>query len=144
METEELVKKLKMYQATAIFSVLFALIGFSYNVWRMEISEENSNIRMAAFEISKELSSLEQLVYVAHYDNNLIEGSPRKGWIKVGLVNELSVVAGKSVEASADKLKSVWGEHWQTMPEQEESVEQIVKAIDATRFEIRAVLQSLQ
>lgn len=144
MKNAELVNKLKMYQATAIFSVLFALVGFSYNVWRMEISEQNSNIRMAAFEISKELSSLEQLVYVAHYDNNLIEGSPRKGWIKVGLVNELSVVAGVGVESRAKDLKSVWSEHWQSMPEEEASVDQIVKAIDATRLEIRFVLQALE
>lgn len=33
-ETEQLNKKLHLYQATVILSVLFAFIGYSYNVWR--------------------------------------------------------------------------------------------------------------
>ena len=41
--------KLQLYQLTVIFSVLFALVGFSYNVWRMEVSEQNNNIRTACF-----------------------------------------------------------------------------------------------
>jgi hypothetical protein len=52
-------KKLQIYHLAVIFSVFFALTGFSYNVWRMEVSEENINIRSACFGILLKLSSLE-------------------------------------------------------------------------------------
>jgi len=136
-------KKLHLFQITVIFSVLFALIGFSYNVWRMEVSEENSNIRTACFEILKELSALEQLIYAAHYDGNLSEGSPRKGWVKVGLIADLSVLTAGAVEMEAATLKKVWSTHWDKMANNKESVDLIVSAIDAVRSEIKLVLISL-
>jgi len=137
-------KKLHIYQITVIFSVLFALIGFSYNVWRMEASEENSNIRTACFEILLELSALEQLIYTAYYDGDLKEGSPRRGWVKVGLIEDLSALTDDSVERRAVTLKKVWSEHWSTMTSNKGSVEQIVSAIDAVRAEIKVVLSSLE
>ncbi len=45
-----------------IYSLLFALLGFSYNVWRMEVTEENANARTACFELLLVRSELEQLV----------------------------------------------------------------------------------
>ena len=138
------INKLHLYQATVIFSVLFALVGFSYNVWRMEVSEQNNNIRTACFEILLELSSLEQLVYTAHYDGDVKEGSPRKGWVKVGLVADLSALTTRSVENEAAALKNVWGAHWNFMAKDKDSVDQIVGAIDAVRVEIKQVLSSLE
>jgi len=143
MDTQ-ILKRLYIYQLTVIFSVLFALVGFSYNVWRMEVSEENNNIRTACFEILLELSSLEQLIYTAHYDSDLKEGSPRKGWVKVGLIADLSVLTTDSVERHAATLKDVWSAHWSTMINNRDSVDQIVRAIDSVRSEIKLVLSSLE
>lgn len=140
----KIINKLHLYQATVIFSVLFALVGFSYNVWRMEVSEENNNIRTACFEILLELSSLEQLIYTAHYDGDIKEGSPRKGWVKVGLIADLSVLTNNSVEAQAAILKKVWAAHWSTMINNQDSVDQIVNTIDSVRSEIKLVLISLE
>ena len=142
-ETEQVNKKLHLYQATVILSVLFAFIGFSYNVWRMEASEHNNNVRTACFEMLVELSTLEQLVYIAHYDGDLKEGSPRKGWVKIRLLNDLSVLTSTSVEQQADKLKTVWSKQWETMADNQTSVENIVNAIDDVRAEIKTVLRSL-
>ena len=141
-------KKLNLYQLTVLFSVFFslffALLGFSYNVWRMEVAEENSNIRTASFEVLLTLSSLEQLVYSAHYDRDEQEGNPRKGWVKVGLIEALSMLTSDSVQAQATSLKSVWAQHSQAMVEDRESADAIVKAIDSTRAEIKRVLTSLE
>ena len=136
-------KKFYYYQATVIFSVLFALLGFSYNVWRMEVSEENNNIRTACFEMLLELSALEQLIYTAHYDGDTKEGSPRKGWVKVGLIADLSVLASASVQRQAAGLKQVWTEHWSTMVTNKDSIDNIVAAIDSVRSEIKQVLRAL-
>lgn len=142
--SSRLATKLVIYQATAIFSVLFALTGFSYNVWRMEVTESNNNVRTASFEMLTELAALEQLVYTAVYDNDLAEGSPRKGWVKVGLVGDLSVLTGESVERKAADMKKLWSEHWQSMTTSTASTDAIVQAIDAVRSEIKTVLESLQ
>ncbi|MFK8067285.1 MAG: hypothetical protein AB8D52_03490 [Gammaproteobacteria bacterium] len=143
MKTKAL-NKAQLYQITVIFSVLFALLGFSYNVWRMEVTEENSNNRTACFEMLLELSSLEQLVYAAHYDKDTQEGNPRKGWVKVGLINDLSVLTTTSVENQADKLKEIWAVNWDKMTDDQNSVDQIVKAIDSVREEIKLTLSSLE
>ena len=104
-------QRLKLYQATAIFSMLFALMGFSYNVWRMEETERNSNSREACFELLLQLAELEQLVYAAHYDNDEVNGSPRTGWVKVGLIVDLSLAAGGDIHFAARALHATWSEH---------------------------------
>lgn len=137
-------KQIRNYQVAVVASLLFALLGFSYNVWRMEVTEQNTNTRTACFELLLVLSELEQLVYSAHYDQNTIEGSPRKGWIKVGLTDDLSVLTTKKVKQSILQLKEVWSHHWQSIDTDEESVKAIVFSIDNSRAEIKTLLQSLQ
>lgn len=135
--------KLYLYQATVIFSVLFSLIGFSYNVWRMEASEQNNNIRTASFEMLINLSDLEQLIYSAHYDQDLEAGNPRKGWVTVGLIVDLSALTNAKVGQESEKLRSVWSDNWAAMAEDKSSVDSMVVAIDAVRLEIKNLLNSL-
>ena len=137
-------RKLYLYQISVVFSVIFALAGFTYNVWRMEVTEENSTIRTACFEILVNLSSLEQLVYTAHYDHDLKEGSPRKGWVMVGLISDLSALTDSAVQNKSAALKKAWSANWETMASSSESVDTIVTAIDAARAEIKHLLNSLE
>ena len=141
---EQLQKRFLFYQITVVFSVLFALVGFSYNVWRMEASEHNNNIRTACFEMLIELSALEQLVYTAHYDGDIKEGSPRKGWVKVGLINDLSMLTDEPTTARAVALKKVWSGTWDSMATNRDSVNAIVRAIDEVRDQIKLLLHSLE
>lgn len=134
----------RAYFLSLIFSILFAIAGFSYNVWRMEVTEENSNIRTASFEMLLVLATLEQSVYAAHYDNDLDEGSPRKGWVRVGLISDLSMLTAPKVVLSAGALKQTWSEHWETLPNSRESANRVVAAIDQVREDIKQVLASLQ
>ncbi len=144
MTAAPLFRSQRLYTASLVFSVLFALAGFTYNVWRMEVTEENSNIRTACFEMLLTLSEFEQLLYVAHYDGDLREGSPRKGWVRVNLVEDLSVLAGRTVEARARGLKAVWGASWAEIATEREAVDRVVQAIDGVRAEIKRVLRSLE
>lgn len=136
--------RLSVFQITAIFSMLFALIGFSYNVWRMEITEYNSNVRSASFELLLQLAELESIVYSAHYDQNLQQGNPRMGWVKVGLIADLSMITEPKVQASATQLKQTWQNQWQTMAQEEQSAQVIVAAIDDVRIEVRSLIQALR
>ncbi|KGJ86749.1 hypothetical protein [Colwellia psychrerythraea] len=135
--------RVNLYQRTVIFSLLFTLVGFSYNVWRMEVSENNNNMRTASFEMLKNLSSLEQLVYSAYYDEDLKEGNPRKGWVIVGLIDDLSVLTNEDVKTTTTDLKEVWSLHWETIASRQQTVDSIVGSIDDVRDEIKSLLKSL-
>jgi hypothetical protein len=139
----ELRQKVLLFQVTTLIGVVFGLVAFSYNVWRMEITEANSNTRMACFEILTELAELEQLLYAAHYDQNESAGSPRTGWVKVGLVGDLSVLASSAVEDKAGALKATWAANWENYSTERTAVEAIVEAIELVREDIKVVLRSL-
>lgn len=140
----QLPERFKVYQATAIFSMLFALLGFSYNVWRMEVTEHNSNVRTASFEILLELSQLEQMIYSLHYDKDQINGSPRRGWVKVGLVEDLSMLTSPPISAEAITLKQTWGRNWDRIETHRDSVDEVIGQIDNVRSEIKATLKTLR
>ncbi len=135
--------RINLYQRTVIFSLLFTLMGFSYNVWRMEVSENNNNIRTASFEMLINLSSLEQLVYSAYYDDDLKEGNPRKGWVIVGLIDDLSVLTDDEVKTKTTALKDVWSVNWETISTSQQTVDKVVGSIDSVRDEIKILLNSL-
>lgn len=135
--------RINLYQRTVIFSLLFTLMGFSYNVWRMEVSENNNNIRTASFEMLINLSSLEQLVYSAYYDDDLKEGNPRKGWVIVGLIDDLSVLTDDEVKTKTTALKDVWSVNWETISSSQQTVDKVVGSIDSVREEIKILLNSL-
>lgn len=143
LQTSLLDNKLRYYQLTVIFSILFALLGFSYNVWRMEVSEQNNNIRTAGFEILINLASLEQLIYAAHYDGDLKQGSPRKGWVLVGLINDLSTLTDTAVAEKTSELKRQWSASWDKIGHEQAAVDEVVRAIDEVRAELKQLLTSL-
>ncbi|MDO6618042.1 hypothetical protein [Shewanella sp. 6_MG-2023] len=109
----------------------------------MEITEHNSNVRTASFEMLLELAQLEQLVYAAHYDNDTELGNPRVGWVKVGLIEDLSSLTNDQVRLKAQNLTLVWSEQWQQMLESEAASMEITAKIDLVRAEIKRLLVSL-
>ena len=135
--------KLKTYYFTAILSLLFAVVGFSYNAWRMEVSEDNNNIRTASFEVLKELAGLERVIYAAHYDKDPVEGNPRAGWIKVGLIADLSSLIGDEVESKAAVLKQRWAAGWAQLETDNRITTELAETIDIVRGEIKIVLSEL-
>ncbi|GIU38064.1 hypothetical protein L2719_07155 [Shewanella schlegeliana] len=134
---------ISVFQLTAVFSMLFALVGFSYNVWRMEITEYNSNVRSASFELLLQLSELESIVYAAHYDQDPVLGNPRKGWVKVNLIADLSMVTEPELSIAAEELKLSWQSNWQQLADNEASAQAVVTKIDDTRAQVRHLLKRL-
>ena len=137
-------KKLKSYYLTAIFSIVFAVVGFSYNAWRLEVSEDNSNIRTASFEVLKELAELEQIIFTRHYDKDINKGNPRIGWVKIGLILDLSVLISPKVNSKAESLKQNWTNGWSLIPSDREIVDKLSNSIDQIRYEIKIVLGQLK
>ncbi len=140
----QLKDKLKLFYITSILSMLFAVLGFSYNAWRMELTEDNSNIRTASFEVLTQLSEMEQVIYAAHYDKNILDGSPRKAWVKVGLIVDLSALISPQVENDANELKVLWGKSWQLVKDDEMVTQKLVEKIDEVRSSIKSALKNLK
>ena len=84
------------------------------------------------------------VIYVAHYDGDIQEGSPRKAWVQVGLVNDLSVLTTPAIQAKTAELKTVWSDNWQTITTDNQSVNQVIEAIDSVRAEIKVELNNLE
>lgn len=135
---------ISIFQLTAVFSMLFALIGFSYNVWRMEITEYNNNVRSASFELLLQLSELESIVYAAHYDKDPVQGNPRQGWVKVNLIADLSMITEPEIAVAAKGLQQSWQESWQKLENDEASAEAVISSIDDTRAHVRQLLKQLE
>ena len=78
--------------AVALISLVVAISSLSYNTWRNEATEDNRNLRFAAFEILLKLGELQQVVFHVHFDKDLDKGNPRVGWAYVLTINDLAKV----------------------------------------------------
>jgi hypothetical protein len=128
---------------TAVVSLVFAVTGFSYNAWRLEQSEENNIVRDASFQVLTELAEFEQVIYINHYDGDSIAGSPRLGWVKIGLVNDLSMLIGENVSIESATLKNNWAENWPQVSDDMAVVDSLVVDIDDVRLAIQKRLAEM-
>jgi hypothetical protein len=120
------------------------VLGFSYNAWRLEVSEDNSNIRTASFEVLVLLAELEQIIYAAHYDKNMEEGNPRKGWVKIRLIVDLCTLISTASTQQADKLKIAWKNNWRVIGSNRAATDFLVQEIESVRGEINLTLSKLE
>lgn len=135
---------LQMYRVVLLISILLAGLSFSYNVWRLEVSERNNPIRAAGMQVLLELSELEQLIFIAHYDNDLIAGNPRKAWVRVGLIQDLSILVSDDTVHVAETLRQVWQKQWPYIAEDVDAVNQVGTKIDKLRDQIKYELKTLR
>lgn len=127
----------------AILSLFIAIIALTYNGWRQELTEDNRNLRLAAFELVKQLGELQLIVDYAHYDKDPERGNPITGWGHVALIEDLSAVLPAPLPEKSIHLKQAWAENWQGLGNDDKSVETITSAIRAMREEVRRQLAEL-
>jgi hypothetical protein len=101
--------------AVALTSLLVALASLAYNTWRNERTEHNRNVRAAAFEILTKLAEFERVVFLAHYDRDKTNGSPRTGWTYVIVINDLAEVVPGAVQPRAAALRDTWRTNWEDL-----------------------------
>jgi hypothetical protein len=130
--------------AVALISLVVAVSSLSYNTWRNEATEENRNLRFAAFEILLKLGELQQVVFHVHYDKDLDKGNPRIGWAYVLTINDLARVLPDDVQASTAGLLQAWGENWENLADSPISLDIIMQALDAARSQTLVLLHSLE
>jgi hypothetical protein len=143
LSLQTLQNKIITYQIIVILSFVFGVLGFIYNNWRYEHNETNNNIRIASFQILQELSSLEQIIYANHYDHDMIKGNPRDGWVKVGLIGDLSLFISSECEDASMELKTVWKENWYKIDKDQKATNKLIEKIDKVKGITRDVLKVL-
>ena len=136
--------KLKNTYLTALMGVIFAVVGFAYNTWRLEVTEDNNNIRTACFEVFKELAELEQIIYAHHYDNDTVNGNARTGWVKVGLIVDLSSLINADVSTASHTLKVSWQDKWHTLGKEQATADKLITNIDNVRTSLKTTLSQLR
>ena len=114
-------------------SLAVALTALSYNTWRNEKSEQNRNVRVAGFEIIKELSALQLLANYAHYESDSARGNSIAGWSQILLIEDLAMVMPVAVQLQAKKLHEQWEAHVETLAENEQDNDAVISEISRTR-----------
>ncbi|WP_339769107.1 hypothetical protein [uncultured Paraglaciecola sp.] len=129
----------------ALISLTVAVTSLSYSTWRNEATEHNRNQRQAGFEILIKLNELQLVIFHNRYDHALLDkGNPRIGWAHVLTVQDLSLLLKEPFPAKSATLLKVWNENWETMSQQQNSVDTILLQIEDVRAETLSMLSALK
>ncbi len=130
--------------ALALISLMVAFTALGYNTWRNEQTEANRNVRQAGFEMLMHIGELQQIAYVAHYDQDAELGNPRRGWVEVLVLRDLSRLLRGRHALRVEPLYQAWKDHWDRLGEDESAVEAIDAALDDLRQDVLATLEQLE
>ena len=130
--------------AVALISLVVAVSSLSYNTWRNEATEDNRNLRVAAFEILLKLGELQQVIFHVHYDKDFDKGNPRIGWAYVLTINDLAQILPDDMQDAAAALLQTWGENWDLLAENKISLDIVMQSLDTTRNQTLVLLRSLE
>lgn len=126
--------------SVAIVSLIAAIVGLSYNSWQANQNEINQNMRIAAFEVLKNLGELQTVVNYAHFTKDELRGNPIEGWKHVTMVRDLSHLLKPSAKQQSQLLYDVWQQDWEQLAANPTVEQQISQQITKTR---EAVLSTI-
>lgn len=135
--------------AVAIISLVIAISSLAYNSYRNEMSEENRNIRFAAFTVLRELGGLQVLVDRSHYGNMPDPSDWYSGFGQAGMVRDLCGVMPGATPGAGTALFEVWqanvGDLFDEDRSRSAAAEAAISAqIIATRESVLSGLKSLE
>jgi hypothetical protein len=128
----------------AIVSLAVALSALGYNTWRNERTERNRNVRVAGIEMLREIGSLQQIIFYAHYAEGDARGDPRMGWADVLTIGDLAALMPPDVKRDAEALRKTWEADAGKLVEQDDAFARIDGAIDVLRRTTLAELSALR
>jgi hypothetical protein len=137
-----LIEQLRRNQL-AIISLVVAFLALGYNSWRNELTEHNRNVRTAGFEMLLNVAELQQITYLAHYDQDVVGGNPRKGWAKVLVLKDLAELMPDPARMGTGNLADTWQANWELLGTDARAVEAIDIALDRLREDILTALAAL-
>ncbi|PCI55079.1 MAG: hypothetical protein COB34_07395 [Methylophilaceae bacterium] len=126
--------------SVAVVSLVAAIVGLSYNSWQANQNEVNQNMRIAAFEVLKNLGELQTVVNYAHFTEDALRGNPIEGWKHVTMVRDLSHLLKPSAKTESQLLYTAWQKDWEKLDRNQQVEQRISKQITKTR---EAVLSTI-
>jgi hypothetical protein len=146
--------------AVALISLLVAVSALAYNTWRNETSEEQRNVRHAAFRVLENLGELQQVVDYRYYYLPFDENEDREGELRIrgfgnaAMIHDLMMLMPEPAPTAGDKLHVLWLEHFARLDDLDStgqhtgaaaSAEQdLTRAIRSARKAVLEVLHDLQ
>lgn len=127
--------------SVAVVSLITAIIGLSYNSWQANQNEVNQNMRIAAFEVLKNLGELQTVVNYAHFSGDQNKGNPIQGWKHVTMVRDLSYLLKPSAKQQSQQLYQAWQHEWEALEKDKQAEKRISDQITKTR---EAVLSTIE
>ena len=128
----------------ALVSIAVALFALGYNTWRNERTERNRNVRVAGIEMLREIGSLQQIIFYAHFAEGDARGDPRMGWADVLTLSDLAELMPPDVASDAAKLRATWEADAEHLVDQDDAFARIDGAIDTLRQATLAELRALR
>ena len=129
--------------SVAIISLVIALSSLAYNTWRNEQTEANRNVRAAGIELLLTLGELERVVFLSHYDQDQVRGSPRLGWAYALTIVDLAALTDEPAIESSHALLAAWRTNWDGLGVDDDAAKAISENIDQQRADMLAVLAAL-
>lgn len=127
--------------SVAVVSLITAIVGLSYNSWQANQNEVNQNMRIAAFEVLKNLGELQTVVNYAHFSDDASRGNPIEGWKHVTMVRDLSHLLRPRAKKESQLLFDAWERDWEHIDSNKQTEKEISQQITKTR---EAVLSTIE
>lgn len=145
--------------AVALISIFIAISSLGYNTWRNETTEEQRNLRHAAFRVLEELGAVQEVVdsryyYLAFDEEIATEGELRiRGFGSVAMIRDLMNLMPAPGPGAGRELHELWLDKFNLLIEMEnehqhtqaakDAERELTQAVGQTRVAVLEVLQSL-
>jgi len=128
--------------SVAVVSLITAIVGLSYNSWQANQNEVNQNMRVAAFEVLKNLGELQTVVNYAHFSEDTERGNPIEGWKHVTMVRDLSYLLKAEVQEESQRLYEVWQQDWERIDDNQTVEKAVSQQIAKTRETVLSTIDA--
>lgn len=143
MEKQTIRRQIKN-NLVAIISLVVAITALLYTAWREETTEKNRTLRVAGFEVLKNLGELQIVVNHTYYQQDGAPGNPFVGWGHVALISDLSELLPPPVPETIEKLINLWSQDWKKIKTDEKAASRISDEIDHSRKEVLESIRYLK
>jgi len=130
--------------SVAIVSLFTAIFGFTYNTWSAHQNEVNQNMRVASFEVLKNLGELQTVVNYAHYAEDKLRGHPIDGWKHATMVRDLSRLLTPQAAKEGQELLAEWERDWEKLQDDDQAEARMSAQITKTRQAVLSTIDHLE
>ncbi len=136
--------------AVALISLFIAVSSLGYNTWRNETTEEQRNVRHAAFRVLENLGEMQQVVDQRYYylpfgQTDANEGSLRiRGFGNAAMIRDLMMLMPAPAPEAGESLHELWSGHFNALDDLDELGEHTDGAAEAEMALTRAIGEARQ